>query len=267
MAANFFPIGRPKIDFTTLDQFFMKYMENVGKMNITTAQKDQIIKMNCEVLSEIHTFQTEIVKRYQKDAYEINDEVFSHAITELDNINSTYRRQKIMKNSKKYVEPIELSSGFKFNLETDKLTGKQIRSTVQCTFQYISVLKTLTALFTDESFEKLYLNFNQDSDHKCVDGIYERFCCGEIFKNSVFFQYNPLAIQLKLFIDDFEPCAALKSHVGKHKTTGIYIQINNMPQQFLSKVNNIYLYGKIITRRTIQCMPKYSKFLFYQFLF
>lgn len=50
-----------------------------------------------------------------------------------------------------------------------------------------------------------------------------------------------MAIQLKLFIDDFEPCAALKSRVGKHKTTGIYVQINNMPQQYLSKVNNIYL--------------------------
>lgn len=241
MAANFFPIGRPQIDFTKLNQVFMKQMEIVGKMSITTAQKDQIIEMHCKILSEIHTFQMAVTKKFPKDASQIHDEVYSHSVAQLSKMNSKYKRQNMMKESRKYVEPIELSSGFKFTLVPDKVSGKPVRSTVQCTFQYVSILKTLTALFSDENFEKLYMEFNQNSEHKCIGGSFERFCCGDVYKTSVFFSSNPLAIQLKLFIDDFEPCAALKSRAGKHKTTGIYIQINNMPQKYLSKVNNIYL--------------------------
>lgn len=98
----------------------------------------------------------------------------------------------------------------------------------------------MTALFYDEKFEDLYLNFNTN-DHQCKEGQYERFCCGSVYKQSDFFQANPMAIQLKLFVDDDEPCSALKSKTGKHKISAYYFQINNLPQKFLCKVNSIYL--------------------------
>lgn len=241
MAGNFFPIGRPKLDFTTMDIFFVEHMAKIARMNITTAQKDHIIKLNSAMLSKIHCFHKEIIGKYPKDAGQFSDDIFTNSITHLNKYNSQYKRQKLLKDSKRFVEPVELSSGFKLCMVNDKKSGKSIRSTVQCTFQYVSLLKTLSALFSDGSFEKIYFDFNQNDDHNCMDGSFERFCCGEVFKRSNFFQTNPLAIQMKLFIDDFEPCAALKSRVGKHKTTGIYIQINNMPQKYLSRVDNIYL--------------------------
>lgn len=241
MAANFFPVGRPKLDFSTINSFFVKHLAKIVKMNITTAQKDQILKMNCEMLTEIHNFQKGIIAKYPKDASEICEEIYANSKANLSSIGSQYKRNQIMKKSQKYVEPVELSSGFKFSLVTDNISGRSVRSTVQCTFQFVSLLKTLTALFSDDNFEKLYFDFNRSSDHNCADGSFERFCCGDVYKRNSFFQSNPLAIQLKLFIDDFEPCAALKSRVGKHKTTGIYIQISNMPQKYLSKVDNIYL--------------------------
>lgn len=85
------------------------------------------------------------------------------------------------------------------------------------------------------------MNYNKHKHHDCVDGTYQSICCGETYKSNEFFQSNPLAIQIKLFTDDFEPCDPLKSKAGVHKITAFYFQINNLPLSLLSKTNNIYL--------------------------
>ncbi|XP_055308672.1 uncharacterized protein LOC129572687 [Sitodiplosis mosellana] len=87
----------------------------------------------------------------------------------------------------------------------------------------------------------MYVNFNTTSDHQCEEGLYKRFCCGDVYKKSDFFEANPMAVQLKLFTDDVEPCSALKSKAGKHKVCAFYLQIDNLPPKYLSKVNSIYL--------------------------
>lgn len=84
---------------------------------------------------------------------------------------------------------------------------------------------------------KLFIN----NTHVCTPGLYERFCCGSIFSQSQFFKENPNAIQLVLAIDEFEPCAALKSKAGIYKITGIYMKILNFPLEYQSRLENIYL--------------------------
>lgn len=85
------------------------------------------------------------------------------------------------------------------------------------------------------------MDFNQTKEHRCRRGVYFDFCCGRVFKSIDFFKQNPFAIQIRLFTDDFETCDPLKSHVGVHKITAFYFQINNMPPNILSKTENIYL--------------------------
>lgn len=42
-------------------------------------------------------------------------------------------------------------------------------------------------------------------------------------------------------MDDFEPCDALKTKSGTHKTFGVYGSIRNIPVNLQSKLNNIFL--------------------------
>lgn len=126
-------------------------------------------------------------------------------------------------------------------LVTDKESGISSRKYVQSTFQYVSINKQLESLFADAEFCQLYTEYNTIKKHACVEGTYRDFCCGSNYQRNDFFSSNPMAIQIQIFTDDFEPCDALKSRVGVHKMCAFYIQIRNLPKKLLSKLNNIFL--------------------------
>lgn len=152
----------------------------------------------------------------------------------------SFWRSKETASSIKYVPPEKESTGYRFKRAYDENAGFHISKSIQTTFQYIPISKTLES-FSDFKFEEIYMKFNMNRDHNCWDGIYHDFCCGSVFKSSEFFKQNPFAIQIRLFTDDFEPCDPLKSKVGIHKITAFYFQINNSPPNILSKTENIYL--------------------------
>lgn len=110
----------------------------------------------------------------------------------------------------------------------------------QATFQYISVTKKLKAIFSDDAFLRYYIKYNSELKHKCETGIYREFCCGSTCKSNKVFD-DPLALHLQLGIDDFEICCSLKSKAGVHKVCATYLQIRNLPMEYRSKLDNIYL--------------------------
>lgn len=124
---------------------------------------------------------------------------------------------------------------------TDAETGNSYRKYVQSTFYYVSIEKQLESLFSNEEFRRAYVNYNEQKSHECTDGVYRDFCCGSNYRQKKFFSENPMAVQLQLFTDDFEPCDALKSRASVHKTCAFYFQIRNLPVNLLSKLNHIYL--------------------------
>lgn len=143
--------------------------------------------------------------------------------------------------SKIYVEPEEKSTGFKFKRVFDEKAGCVVSKSVQTTFQFVSLSKTCTALFSSSEFENAYIEYNTQMACSYREGTFRNFSDGHTFKTSQFFQSNPLAIQINLFTDDFEPCDPLKSRAGVHKVTAFYFQIMNLPPNILSKTGNIYL--------------------------
>lgn len=238
MASNFFPLEHLASNYTVLEEFFSKFSKQIVLMNLNLKQKDQIIKLSSEMLTSMHEFQKSLVKQ-KTNTEKVFDNTFIFAIGKLNEIDTQIKRNKIMERSSSYVEPIEMSSGFKYTNVMDKDSGKIVRTTEQCTFQFVSLMKTLTSLFSKEEFERIYINYN--STHQCKDNIYERFCCGSVYQNSSFFKEYPMAIQVKIFVDDFEPCNALKSKAGKHKINAYYGQINIFPPEFSSKLSHIFL--------------------------
>lgn len=148
----------------------------------------------------------------------------------------------MMKNvATKFIEPHEKSTGFKIKRVFDNTAKCVVSKSVQTTFQFIPISETLKALFSSTDFEETYTNFNSQRDHDCNQRAYSDFCCGDVYQSSDFFKMNPLAIQLRLFTDDFEPCDPLKSKAGVHKITAYYFIINNLPLKFQSNLKNIYL--------------------------
>lgn len=239
MDKNFFPIGKSIKNFDRLDDFFRNYFKNVSTMNTTITQRDMFIKLTIEMFIEVNSFRKDKIQDIS--ANKICEEIHGHVVDQLRSMDSKYKREQAIKHSDTYVEPVELSSGFEFKMKKDKNTGAILRTPIQSTFQYVNPIKQLEALFSDSSFEKLYVDYNTSNDHVCEENVFERFCCGNVYQNSQFFKTNPLALQLKLFVDEFEPCDALKTKAGKHKTNAYYFQINNLPTKFLSKVDSIYL--------------------------
>lgn len=90
----------------------------------------------------------------------------------------------------------------------------------------------------------MYHNYNLEQKHECIEDVYQDFCCGAIRKKHRVFD-SPLALQIQIAIDDFEPCDALKSKAGNQKTFGIYFEIRNIPPEFRSKLDARFLIALI----------------------
>lgn len=66
-------------------------------------------------------------------------------------------------------------------------------------------------------------------------------CDGQYVKNNPFFQQNPNALQIVLYNDDIEIVNPLGTHVKKHKITLFYATFANIPPEYRSKLQSIFL--------------------------
>lgn len=176
------------------------------------------------------------------------DPLFDIALQHFSKFNSRYQRNKYFNSSEKYVKPVEIAVGTRWELKKAKsLAGRIIRipRLIQCTMQYVSILDTLKSLFACENFVDLYLKYNQTDRSNTIgyDGSksYTCFNSGNVFANIKFFKLNPQCIQLQIAFDDFDVCNPLQSKANYHKICAVYFSIHNLPPKFQSKLNNIFL--------------------------
>lgn len=97
----------------------------------------------------------------------------------------------------------------------------------------------IKSLFLRSDFKEAYFKYNA-TKHTCATGIYRDFCCGARYAECEIFS-DPNTIQIQLGVDDFDVAAPLKSKTTKHKMNAVYFQIRNMPPEFNSKLDSIYL--------------------------
>lgn len=241
MASNYYELktNTPLNDHSLLNVQLNVFESKIFSLEISYDQKNSVIKQCEEFLSGLHKNVQKLNESKPTKAVKNIDDAFMFTKQHLCRVNSRYKREKIVRASSFHVEPIELASGFKYSTEKSKANDEIFQKTLASTFMFVSHTKTLTALFPNDEFENLYIKYN--NSHICNSSEYIRFCCGDVYRKSKFFQLNELAIQIKMFTDDFEPCDALKSKTGKHKLTAFYMQINNLPSKYLSRLSNIYL--------------------------
>lgn len=103
-----------------------------------------------------------------------------------------------------------------------------------CHYYYIPVKETLkTMILNDNVRSKINsVNTSSHSVHALKD-----ISDGLAFKNNIFFQANPDALQIILYVDAFELCNPLGSSRTKHKLLAAYMTLGNIPSHARSKVD------------------------------
>lgn len=211
-------------------------------MDLRYSDKNTFFKLFEEIIDVNHNLNRDVfvnINDYRGAA--AMDKTYKFMKRNIEKADTAYKRQKIIMNDQFYVSPQELGIGIRTEVDYKNNACKNIQST----FQYISVIQTLKSLFRRPEFKELYFDYNRTHKHDCKEGEYSSYCCGSNFKQSVFFNTNPDALQLQFYVDDFEVCNNLSNRSTVHKMRGIYVQIRNLPQKFLSKIENIYLVALI----------------------
>lgn len=162
-------------------------------------------------------------------------------LEKLNKIDTLRKLKEEARTSPFYVEPEEIAIGLKWQKpKMNPETNIPSHKISQATYQYVPVIKTLNSIFSHDDFFRYYIKYNTELKHKCETGVYRDFCCGSTCKSNDVFE-DDLALHLQLGIDDFEVCCPLKSKAGIHKVSATYLQIRNLPMEYRSKLDNIYL--------------------------
>lgn len=115
-------------------------------------------------------------------------------------INSHYKRNKLVTSHPLYVPPTEVGIGTRFELERDKENNLAIPQRIQSTFAYVSIVDTIKSLFARDDFKSVYFKHNSEkqSQHTCVEGVYERFVVVRSTKTRHFFKQIKIVYKFKL---------------------------------------------------------------------
>lgn len=201
------------------------FIENyVHRLIISHMQQDvlnDVINFSIDLVSKITEMNKESMKniKTKEEAELILHSNGKMATSYLSQYASRYGRNKKFKLSPLFVAP------------------RTISITDEDTFQYVSILDTLKNLFKSESFRDTYFNYNQN--HECRENVYERYCCAQNFKKNILFQSNKNSIQIQIYYDDVQLTSPLKTK--PHNICAIYCIIRNLPPEYVSKLDNMYL--------------------------
>lgn len=233
----------PEDIFADFDEFFKKIYEKLSGMGLTDANTNNVVELSSKLI-EAH--ENLILKSLKKED-QANDEIVAtikeasqHSIEQLKKIGTASTRLNEFRKNPLFVEPKDVALTLKWQTKVYGDRDLPSHSLIQSTYQFVSIIKTLIAIFSQPDFESMYTNYNSKEKHQCQGGVYVDFCCGSTYKKKDIFKDEDI-IQIQLGMDDFEICCSVKTKATKHKICGIYFQIRNLPENIVSKIENIFL--------------------------
>lgn len=217
--------GELKFEEENAENSMSAYIENFVSHLIISHLPHKIVNDVLDFSKELMSKTTAINKELLKNSTSmlhtnsVLDETENFITSHINKFNTRHARNKYFTNSPYYVEPQTICAG---NDET---------------FQYVPILETLKKIFTNEDFKREYFSYNRN--HQCEDGVYERYCCGQNFKDTDLLQTNKNSIQIQIFFDDVQLTSPLKTK--PFKVNAIYFVVRNFPPNSNSKLENMYL--------------------------
>lgn len=160
---------------------------------------------------------------------------FTNVIYHLKSYSSAYLLKQQFQNNECYVAPIPKMIGGRWDRYYNRKLGRYTEKFKICEFYYVPIKDTIMQLFKNPQFSESFF----ERDHICTEGVYHKFCCGNVYRNSEFFQRNPNNIRLQIYYDEF----TLNNSKNNHniKIGAVYMQIENIPRILNSHVEHIHL--------------------------
>lgn len=229
----------------SFDEFFEKFVDKVTAMCLINKNTDLIFGLCKELIVE----NTSMCKRFfekeskceAKSVEEVLSKTKDYTLKKISAVKTDYLREKRLKKNKYYVAPIEKAIGLKWKTKIMAELDLADHFLVQTTFQIVPPSQTLAALFLNDNFKTMFLEYNEQKRlNGCAEGVYEDYCCGNVAKNSEILQSND-KIVLQFGIDEFDCCCGLKTKATVHKILAVYFHIRNIPTKYHSQLNNIFL--------------------------
>lgn len=146
----------------------------------------------------------------------------SAALSEEGPLGTAYQRNRYLKEQFSIVEPVEYI--------LDAKEGK--------TFQYVPILQSLSQILKNSDIQEKVLKSVRNCGSSCQ---YSSFRDGSHFKENKFLSGEELRLSLLLYSDDFEVCNPLGTSRKKHKVTGVYWVLADIPSVLRSTLSSIYL--------------------------
>lgn len=227
-----------------MEQFLDEFISTVIDMKLTSNNLNILFKLFMNFNVHMRRFNTCLLQE-SNNFSEILEMTTDFVQNKFFDVSTAHNRNKKCSKHSIYVKPKEIAIGTRWEMQRVKSKGKRmcIPRLVQNSFYVISVAETLRALFGQEEFREMYMNYNSNRSHSYTEGTYIHFCCTKTFQESELFKLHPNSIQIQLSYDDFGICNPLGAKANRHQTGALYMSINNLPPQYLSKRSNIYLVG------------------------
>lgn len=202
-------------------------------INVNETQLDSIFNFSNDLIRHVSQLYKNIVTNSTLESYVIKriESIEADISKRISMMNSSYKRKKILQKDPLYVKPKTSAIGIRWD--------GNLKTFVQCTFEYVSIQKTIQSLFTQREFRALYFSYNSVKQY--TEGVYENFESALLAKGNSLLTSEPYTIQLQLYTDDIEVNQALQPTAGLHKVKAIYFKIINLPAEYASRLDNIYI--------------------------
>lgn len=105
------------------------------------------------------------------------------------------------------------------------------------TLLYVPILQSLSQILSVKDIQEKTFS-SSCTTHNCF---YKTFHDGTHLKENELFSTEEITLPLLLYINDFEVCNPLGTSRKKHKITGVYWVLANVPPQFRATLKSIYL--------------------------
>lgn len=228
-----------------LDELIDTFVGETISLNLSYKSTDAIFNIYEKLILNIKKY----INEAPGEPNNATNFVMERLIRRFHEMSTQQKRRKFFEKKENFVGSEVKAIGLRSEMVKDRDSKISLPTTKQSKFQYVPISKKLIALFGQNHFRQLYMNyntisrseFNQMDKHICQKDKYVAYCCGEVYRKSELFSNHPESIQIQLFIDGFELCDPLKSKANVHKQMAIYFSILNLPHQLAYSQNNIHL--------------------------
>ena len=157
-----------------------------------------------------------------------------------EEFSSYHKINKQMEGSRHYIAPREIKL-------PPNASGKV------CTFQYVPIVETVTAILSDPEFD---LQMQAPTQEGLLYDIKD----GSAWKENPFFVANPEALTGQLYSDAVELDNALGPTKGKHKALNVYFTLVDLHKPLRSNKENIFLVLSVVEKELKENKENYQHF-------